>query len=189
MVDANRELMEFFAGQANPAVVLSAFSFRYFDNPMDIGAEPKSSKINPERIRKSASYRAALARAAKVLKKPEKLTNLINDAAKKAGTLNKGPIAEARDSLFALFRLLKAYTKGEYRDLSWSNLVLVVSALLYFVMPVDLLPDIITGLGYLDDAAILTWTINALGHELERFKSWEKSHPEHPHRAVEMAED
>ncbi len=156
---------------------------------MDIGAEPKSSKINPERIRKSASYRAALARAAKVLKKPEKLTNLINDATQKAGSLDRGPIAEAKDSLFALFRLLKSYTKGEYRDLSWSNMVLVVSALVYFVMPIDLLPDIITGLGYLDDAAIITWTINALGQELEKFKSWEKSHPERPRQAVEMAED
>lgn len=157
--------------------------------PMDIGAEPKSSKINPERIRKSSAYRAALARATKVLKKPEKLTNLINDATHKAGTLNKGPIAEARDSLFALFRLLKAYSNGDYRDLSWSNLVLVVGAILYFVMPIDLLPDIIVGLGYLDDAAIITWTINSLGQELERFKRWETSHPAQPRRSVEMAED
>lgn len=158
---------------------------------MDTGAEPKSSKINPDRIRKSASYRAALARAAKVLKKPEKLTNLINDASAKAGALERGPISEAKESLFALFRLLKAYTTGDYRDLSWSNLVLVVSAIVYFVTPIDLIPDLITGLGYLDDAAIITWTINAIGHELERFKLWEKTHTATaaPGFGAELAED
>src|SRR6056300_1825276 len=121
---------------------------------MDTGAESQSSRINPERIRKSASYRSALARAAKMLKKPEKLTRLINDAVSKAGKIEKGPIVEAKESLFTLFRLLKTYATGEYRELPWSNLVLVVSAVVYFVMPVDLLPDIITGLGYLDDAAL-----------------------------------
>ena len=156
---------------------------------MDTGTEPPGSRINPERIRKSASYRAALARAAKVLKKPEKLSRLVNEAIAKAGDLDRGPMAEARASLFALFRLLRAYATGDYRDVSWSNLVLVVSALVYFVMPVDLIPDIITALGYFDDAAIITWTISVMGDELEKFKRWESSRAAAPAVAVEVAED
>ena len=156
---------------------------------MDTGPEPSSSRINPDRIRKSSSYRSALAKAAKVLKKPEKILNLVNEAINKIGTLNKGPIIEAKESMFALFRLLKAYAKGEYREVSWSNLVLVISALMYVVMPVDLIPDLITGLGYLDDAAIITWTINAMGQELDKFKIWENGHHRTTYSIVEMAED
>ena len=156
---------------------------------MDTEPEPQTSKINPQRIRKSASYRAALARAAKVLRKPEKLTLLVNEAAGKTRNLKKGPIRDASDSLHALFRLVRAYASGDYRRVSWSNLVLVVSALVYFVMPVDLIPDLITGLGYVDDAAIITWTINALGQELEKFRRWEDKRPPVESPIAEMAED
>ena len=156
---------------------------------MDTASEPPSSKINPDRIRKSASYRSALAPSAKVLKKPEKLLHLVNEAIYKVSKLDKGPIAEAKGNLFALFRLLRHYATGSYRDVSWSNLVLVVTAIAYFVMPLDLIPDIFTGLGYLDDAAIITWTINSISQELEKFRLWEKNQPVKAPLAVEMAED
>ena len=156
---------------------------------MDTDPGPRRSKINPDRIRKSASYRAALARSAKVLRKPEKLTRLVNEAVQKAAKLDRGPLIDARDNLFALFRLLKSYASGEYRQVSWSNLVLVVTAIAYFVMPVDLIPDLITGVGYLDDAAILTWTVNAIGRELDSFREWERQQSQVRVTAVEMAED
>lgn len=156
---------------------------------MDTGETSKPNRPSAERIRHSTAYRSALARAAKVLKKPEKLTKLVDEATAKAGKLEKGPIVEARDNLTALFRMVRAYGKSDYRSISWTNIVLVVGAIVYFVMPIDLVPDFIAALGYLDDAAILTWTVKAIGDELEKFKTWEKTQPGENLQPVVMAED
>ena len=151
-------------------------------------AQPKR-QINPKRVRKSASYRSALARSASILKKPEKLSKLIADATAKAAKLGSGPLIELRDSLYGLFRLVKAYGRGDYRDISWSNLVLVVSSIIYFVTPFDLVPDFLMAIGYLDDAAILSWTIKALGDEIDKFRLWEQSQQAKTASTPELADD
>ncbi|MCK9506165.1 MAG: DUF1232 domain-containing protein [Porticoccaceae bacterium] len=149
-----------------------------------------TSKINPERVRTSSSYRGAMAKAAKVLKKPEKLSKLVREASHKADRLDKGPIGETKDNLFSLFRLAKAYSTGEYRSISWSNLVLVVASIIYFVTPIDLIPDFLLAMGYFDDAALLAWTVKAIGEELNQFKLWEKNQrPATDPQQVDVADD
>lgn len=172
--------------------VLSAkkcFLGRIGNLPMKTGEDSQPGKIRPARVRKSYSYRNAMARATRVLKKPEKLETLLIEARNKAAKLDKGPIGEARDSIFTLFRLVKAYARGHYRDISWSNLVLVVAALIYFVAPLDMLPDFLLALGYIDDAAILGWTIRAIADELARFAVWESDQGNRPARPVDSARD
>ena len=50
---------------------------------------------------------------------------------------------------------------------------MLVAAVVYFVMPVDAVPDILLGFGLLDDAAILGWTLRTLDGDLKRFCAWE----------------
>jgi uncharacterized membrane protein YkvA (DUF1232 family) len=50
---------------------------------------------------------------------------------------------------------------------------MLVAAVVYFVMPVDAVPDILLGFGLLDDAAILGWTLRSLDGDLKRFRAWE----------------
>jgi len=150
----------------------------------------QTTKINPKRVRASSSYRGAMAKAAKVLKKPEKLSRLVREATNKAKKLDKGSIGETKDSLLSLFRLAKAYGTGEYRSISWSNLVLLVASIIYFVTPIDLIPDFLLAMGYFDDVAILTWTVKAISEELDQFKLWEKNQALTPEQQkVEMADD
>ncbi len=54
-----------------------------------------------------------------------------------------------------------------------ANLVLIVGAVVYFLMPADLVPDLILGLGFADDAAVITWVVGAVRDELARFKAWQ----------------
>lgn len=151
----------------------------------------KGSKrqINPNRVRKSASYRSALSRSASILKKPEKLGKLIAEASAKAARLGSGPLIELKSGLYSLFRLVKAYSRGDYREISWANLVLVVSAIVYFVTPFDLVPDFLMAMGYLDDAAILSWTLKALTDEIENFRLWEDAQNAKASTPPDLAED
>jgi len=44
---------------------------------------------------------------------------------------------------------------------------------LYFVMPVDLIPDLLGPIGLMDDAAIIATVVGSVRDELQRFRTWE----------------
>ncbi|HEY0437954.1 MAG TPA: YkvA family protein [Phenylobacterium sp.] len=44
---------------------------------------------------------------------------------------------------------------------------MMLAALAYFVMPADAIPDVIVGIGYTDDAAVLLATLNLVGRHLK----------------------
>ena len=69
--------------------------------------------------------------------------------------------------------LLQASVRGEYSGISSANLVLIIGAVVYFLMPADLVPDIIVGLGFTDDAAVIAGVVSAVKDELEKFKAWQ----------------
>ena len=54
---------------------------------------------------------------------------------------------------------------------------MIVASLIYFVSPIDLIPDFILGLGFIDDATVLAWTIRACAADLAAFIAWENSEP------------
>ena len=51
--------------------------------------------------------------------------------------------------------LLRTYFKKEYQDAPVRTLVVIISALLYFLSPIDDLPDFIPLYGYSDDGIVL----------------------------------
>ena len=78
----------------------------------------------------------------------------------------------------SLVRLVRAYANGSYRQISAQALLTIVAALVYFVSPIDLIPDFILGLGLIDDAAVLAWTIKACAADLASFIAWENGRGE-----------
>jgi uncharacterized membrane protein YkvA (DUF1232 family) len=52
---------------------------------------------------------------------------------------------------------------------------MVIAGLLYFISPVDLLPDFIPILGYVDDAFVISLVMNAIGSEIERYQQYAAS--------------
>ena len=113
-------------------------------------------------------------RAKEYVNDKQKAAQLVREAIEKANR-NKGPLKKLWSKLTALFRLVKAWGKGEYKDVSTKTIVWVIAAIIYFVNPFDVVPDFITGVGYLDDAAIILFVINTVSHDLEKFLKWERS--------------
>jgi len=121
-------------------------------------------------------FAGLLKRAAQYLSNPEKLRDLLTKASKKADSSGSaGPFKDLWDSLMTSLRLIRAYATGEYREVSWQSLTLIVAAILYFVMPIDLIPDFLVGVGYLDDVAVVAWVMSVVSSELEAFRRWEAS--------------
>jgi len=111
---------------------------------------------------------------------------LANSAQQKATKQVSHKIANVLDSIKASYRLIRAYANGSYRDISLENFGLIVAAIIYFVMPLDALPDFIAGLGLTDDAAILAWTFGKVSEELDRFLDWEGSESPHSEQSSQL---
>src|SRR4030042_437968 len=96
----------------------------------------------------------------------KKTEHLLNEALKKAQR-NKGQLKDIWDNLMALFRLVKAWFTGKYKDVPWNTIVLAIVAIIYFVNPFDAIPDFIPFIGYLDDTAVVSWVIKSIYGVLE----------------------
>lgn len=112
--------------------------------------------------------------ADRLINDPEGTRNLYLETMKKADR-NKGILSSVWNELTALFRLLKAWVDGSYRDVPRQTIALIVGGLLYFLSPIDLVPDFLAGFGLLDDAVILGWIIKTVRDEVEKFTDWEAS--------------
>jgi len=83
-----------------------------------------------------------------------------------------GRLGKLKDDLRLLQALCLAYWRGEYRGISPKALIAVVAGLMYFVSPVDAIPDFIPVFGMLDDIAVLAWLMKTLDNELNAFRAW-----------------
>ncbi|MGV8843702.1 MAG: YkvA family protein [Pseudomonas sp.] len=91
-----------------------------------------------------------------------------------------GRLGAVKDDLRLLQALCLAWWRGEYRAISAKALLSVVAALLYFLSPIDAIPDWLLGIGYVDDIAVLAWLMNTWRTELELFRAWRnRQTPEH----------
>ncbi|WP_426106122.1 YkvA family protein [Massilia sp. TSP1-1-2] len=122
----------------------------------------------------SRSYGKSTTKAADYIQSKEKLSRLIDQASLKA-TGRQGKLKGVWSSLLAFFRLVRAYGNGSYRQVAPRSLLMIVASLVYFVSPIDLIPDFIFGIGLIDDATVLAWTIKACASDLAAFINWEKS--------------
>ena len=72
-----------------------------------------------------------------------------------------------------MLRLIRAYSRREYRNVSMQNLVMIVGAIIYILNPFDLIPDWIAGLGFADDAVVLAFAVRQTRQTLDDFMAWE----------------
>ena len=134
-----------------------------------------STSPNGKDIAASAIFKKFLAAAEGYIKQPSRLKKLLVDSFNKAREKKEiGAIAhEVWDTLQSLFRLIKMSASGEYTGLPASTTVAAVAVLIYFISPIDLIPDFIPVVGLLDDMALIAWFSTSIKHELDKFHEWE----------------
>ncbi|MDQ1337982.1 MAG: hypothetical protein QG617_949 [Campylobacterota bacterium] len=71
--------------------------------------------------------------------------------------------------------LITDYLRGNYKEVPWNVIASIAAAIVYFVSPVDIIPDFIPALGYADDAAVLRLALSFAGPDLEKYKQWKDS--------------
>ena len=74
--------------------------------------------------------------------------------------------------LILLASLLRDWVTGRYRTVPWGTLLTITGALVYFLMPLDAIPDPIVALGLIDDVAVISRTLKLTRTDLDRYQQW-----------------
>lgn len=131
----------------------------------------------PSNVLNNRFFELALEKASRIIGKPGRLILLLATLARKLKqtSFTKHDSMVAKEKFFTLGRLLRAYAKGEYRDIPWKSLLLIVAAIIYFINPIDVLPDIMPVVGLTDDFAVLFMVYKSIAADIDKFLQWEQS--------------
>ena len=148
--------------------------YRYWDDRLIFACSECAKKLDDEILKQKKVCDAVDSKkeeAEKLLNKNrDQLEKFLKDA---ENLLKKVPgVGNLLGDIPLLVSLVKNYIEGKYREIPQNVIVAVVAAILYFISPVDLIPDVIPGVGFVDDAAVVGFCIKMIHDDLERFKAW-----------------
>ena len=117
-------------------------------------------------------FAQAQSRAESAARDKNKTKQLLQEALNKAYQ-NRNQLKAIWEDLMAICRMVRAWSMGHYQSVPWKTIVLSLATIIYFLNPFDMAPDFIPGVGYLDDAVVLGFVVNAIKKELDKFLRWE----------------
>ena len=124
--------------------------------------EPKKAEEGFERAKNKAKD---------LFDHPEKAKILLEDAIHKAGPASGG-LEKVWEELQLMFSLIKDWLSGAYREVPKGSVVAILAGFIYFISPIDLIPDFIPIIGYIDDVFVLGLVINQVKTDLQKYKTW-----------------
>jgi uncharacterized membrane protein YkvA (DUF1232 family) len=127
------------------------------------------------KILKSVFFRNAQGKAGRYAQNSSRLMGLATDVIQKLRVVGvKDNLSEFAHHVQLLIRMIRATASGEYKGLPWKSLVSVVAVLIYFVSPLDIIPDFLPVVGITDDVALIFWLFKTLASDISKFGEWEK---------------
>jgi uncharacterized membrane protein YkvA (DUF1232 family) len=126
-------------------------------------------------IHKTPLFKQLLKLATQMILSRFKLLKLAGEAAYKLfhPETGKSVQEEIKHKLKLFIRMIKAIAKQEYKKFPKQSLIKIVAGVLYFVLVLDILPDFIPFIGFLDDVFIISWVYDSVKTDLEEFEEWE----------------
>ena len=83
---------------------------------------------------------------------------------------HNGTLSEYINDIKTYFQMLGDFFSGKYKKVPVGTIAAIVGTLLYVLSPVDLIPDFIPGIGFIDDAAIFGLCVNFARYDVDEYK-------------------
>jgi uncharacterized membrane protein YkvA (DUF1232 family) len=126
-------------------------------------------------LSKNAIFSVFVNRATKLLGKPFKVITILNETATKLADKESkdNKFKQLFDVALTVVRLVRSYINGEYREIQVGTVISGLAVLLYVLSPIDLVPDFIPVLGFLDDLSLVSWFLGKFQGEITNYREWE----------------
>lgn len=110
-----------------------------------------------------------------IIRQEQKVVELVQKVGKKLAKLAENPRVKLLTEPVMIFtRMIKAHFSGDYK-IAFSTLGLIVLAMVYFLSPIDLIPDFLGFFGFADDLSIVLAVYAKVKNEVEQFLDWERT--------------
>lgn len=90
---------------------------------------------------------------------------------------NSSKLKRFSSDIKLMFSMLQDYWQGNYREVPWKSVAAIAGALVYVLNPLDVIPDLILGFGFIDDAGVVALCLKMVESDLLRYAAW-KQHKE-----------
>ena len=130
--------------------------------------EKNSPKIDEKKAKKELEK--GYEKAQELLDDNEKMGKFLQQLEKKLKVIPEGTISMVP----TMASMLKSYVKKEYTKVPVKTIIALISALLYVVLPIDVIADYIPVVGYVDDAAVVAACLKLIGSDLNEYQQWKQ---------------
>ncbi|WP_409291963.1 YkvA family protein [Peribacillus sp. SCS-37] len=117
------------------------------------------------------AYRLFRIQAGKMAGDKGRSRTLLKRAAGKAAK-NETALKGVWKRLQLLMEMAKSWAAGDYRRIPYRSLIIILVGIIYFVSPLDFIPDFLLGFGMMDDIAVLGFVLSQLDYDIEQYLEW-----------------
>ena len=104
----------------------------------------------------------------------EDVNKVVKQSSKIWAKFQNGKFEEYLDEGKTMLSLIKDFVKKDYTKIPWYALTAIVFALLYVLNPMDLSPDYIPFIGYVDDVTVFSFALTLVNKDLKAYKKWKE---------------
>lgn len=126
-------------------------------------ADPQSKKYD-------GIFKKWINKAKDFFEDEDKLGKLIEDCEEKTKSIPK--LGDKLSYIHTFVGMLRHYILKTYTKLPTGTVLSVIGCLAYFVSPIDLIPDILPGIGYVDDAFMVLACLKLIETDLKDYLAW-----------------
>ncbi|MEO6693809.1 MAG: YkvA family protein [Ignavibacteria bacterium] len=103
------------------------------------------------------------------------LSDIISNEKKigqKSSKLDAGKFRRFINQIRLAIDLIKDFKAKKYTRIPWRSITLIAAAILYFINPLDLIPDMLPLIGITDDALLFVAVFKSIQSDLEKYCQW-----------------
>lgn len=114
--------------------------------------EIQSSKMNEKRLNKIISEE--------------------NKVYSKSSAIDSNKFSRFIKQMKLAMSLIKDFRNRSYTDIPWRSIAMIAAAIIYFVNPFDMVPDMLPVFGIADDAMLFAAVFKSIQSDLEKYGNW-----------------